>query len=86
MKMSEVSSYSKYLEIGTESDYLFSPASTWFAHAVGVDPNKGGTLRMTSDAFFDQNNEYFDLIFIDGLHEAHQVYRDIQNSLKWLAP
>ena len=39
---------------------------------------------MTSDDFFKQNNENFDVIFIDGLHEYGQVYRDIQNSLKFL--
>ena len=28
----------------------------------------------------------FDLIFIDGLHEANQVIRDVYNSLRWLQP
>jgi predicted O-methyltransferase YrrM len=39
---------------------------------------------MTSDEFFHQNEETFDIIFIDGLHEREQVYRDIYNSLLWL--
>lgn len=29
---------------------------------------RGGTHRMTSDAFFATNEEQFDLVFIDGLH------------------
>ena len=28
----------------------------------------------------------FDLIFIDGMHEAQQVLRDVDNSLNWLTP
>ena len=39
---------------------------------------------MTSDQFFNINNDKFDIIFIDGLHEYHQVRRDIDNSLKFL--
>jgi predicted O-methyltransferase YrrM len=44
---------------------------------------------MTSDEFFNKNTEMFDVIFVDGLHEYQQVYRDIKNSLnvlneKWL--
>ena len=41
---------------------------------------------MTSDAFFATNKESFDFIFIDGLHEANQVFRDAMNSLEWLNP
>lgn len=42
------------------------------------------THPMTSDDFFLQNQEKFDVIFIDGLHEAHQVEKDINNSLESL--
>eukprot|EP01034_Spumella_vulgaris_P005623 gene5623-7181_t len=41
---------------------------------------------MTSDDFFAQNTEFFDVIFVDGLHEANQVFRDVTNALKWLNP
>jgi hypothetical protein len=37
---------------------------------------------MTSDEFFKQNKLIFDVIFIDGLHNADQVYRDIINSIR----
>ena len=36
---------------------------------------------MTSDEFFEENQRTFDLIFIDGLHLAEQVLRDVYNSL-----
>ena len=39
---------------------------------------------MTSDEFFSQNKETFDLIFIDGLHIHEQVLKDIDNSLNVL--
>lgn len=42
------------------------------------------TYRMTSDAMFKQNKKKYDLIFIDGLHERHQVLRDIKNALEHL--
>lgn len=38
----------------------------------------------TSDEFFKLTTTQFDIIFIDGLHEHNQVWRDIQNSLKHL--
>jgi SAM-dependent methyltransferase len=41
---------------------------------------------MTSDEFFDENQRTFDLIFIDGLHLADQVLRDVYNSLAVLNP
>ncbi len=49
-------------------------------------------FQLTSDAFFsalDRNDLLsseirFDLIFIDGLHLADQVDKDIQNALKYL--
>ena len=41
---------------------------------------------MTSDEFFSQNVETFDVVFVDGLHEYDQVRRDVQNSLEVLNP
>lgn len=39
---------------------------------------------MTSDWFFVNNNQTFDVIFIDGLHYYEQLHRDITHSLKFL--
>ena len=34
--------------------------------------------------FFSNNNDKFDIIFIDGLHQYEQVLRDVKNSLNCL--
>ena len=39
---------------------------------------------MTSDEFFEQNEDMVDIVFIDGLHLDYQVKRDIDNSLRFL--
>ena len=71
-----------YLEIGCDQDEVFSKVNA--ENKVGVDPVSGGNVRSTSDAFFEKNSDFFDLIFIDGLHEYSQVKKDIINSLKIL--
>jgi hypothetical protein len=73
-----------YLEIGVRlADENFSHIKVPFK--IGVDPgiegHSEGTHKMTSDDFFKQNKDNFDLIFIDGLHESEQVLRDINSSL-----
>ena len=71
--------YEKYLEIGCDKDDNFSKIQAKIK--IGVDPQRGGTIRMTSDEFFKKNNENFDIIFLDGLHTYEQTIKDIQNSL-----
>lgn len=44
------------------------------------------TYRLTSDDFFMQNQEKFDIIFIDGLHTEEQCDKDVANALKCLNP
>ena len=78
----EKKKFESYLEIGCQSDVNFSKII--IKNKIGVDPQSGGTHRMTSDAFFEQNKSTFDLIFIDGLHVYEQVSKDIENSLKVL--
>jgi len=55
-------------------------------HKVGVDPNpkSNATHCMTSDEFFDSTPKPFDLVFVDGLHEAQQVRRDFENALRFI--
>ena len=65
--------FKHYLEIGCKDDETFAPMSQLFEYSAGVDPASGGTHRMTSDSFFQQNKQTFDLIFIDGLHTGEQV-------------
>lgn len=83
----------KYLEIGTSNGYNFLRINA--PYKIGIDPDPGsearycghpeppivpGSLPFTSDEFFKRNEDKFDVIFIDGLHEEEQAYRDIQNA------
>ena len=81
-KIIDEKKYKNFLEIGCYKDELFSVVNC--SNKVGVDPVSGGNRRMTSDKFFTINKEYFDCIFIDGLHHYHQVKKDIINSIKVL--
>lgn len=87
--------YKTYLEIGLGNGANFN--SIQLQEKFGVDPNmpnltEGITKEQTSDDFFSwyvkESNEFpehkFDLIFIDGLHHADQVERDIVNAWKCL--
>ena len=82
--------YGAYLEIGISTGRLIERVRC--ERRVGVDPHpkvepRGWTLhRTTSDAFFLRNRERFDIVFIDGLHLAEQVLRDIAASLRALEP
>ena len=74
--------FKDYLEIGCDKNQSFSKIK--IDNKIGVDPIEGGTIRSTSNQFFDQNKKNFDIIFIDGLHHYSQVLKDINNSLKIL--
>lgn len=60
-------------------------------HTVYREPEKmprsESIFKCTSDQYFERINPEmkYDIIFIDGLHEASQVHRDIQNSLSHLS-
>ena len=72
----------KYLEIGCESNICFN--SIVCSDKTGVDPERGGTIKETSDDFFFFINRYFDVIFVDGLHTYDQTRKDVINSIKFL--
>lgn len=36
--------------------------------------------KLSSDVFFEKNNKFFDLIYIDGDHQTDQVKKDINNA------
>lgn len=75
----------KYLEIGIADGNNFRSIDC--EYKIGVDPSEytKADFRMTSDNFFEINEEMFDVIFIDGLHQREQVYKDVINSLKILS-
>lgn len=75
-----------YLEIGVQYGITFKDVNS--DSKDGVDPGIYGNYefinyKMTSDIFFkDHINKKYDIIFIDGLHTAYQVTKDIYNSIK----
>lgn len=76
--------YKSYLEIGCFNDENFNKIN--LDNKIGVDPVSGGNVRKTSDDYFNNCKNFFDIIFIDGLHHYEQVKKDILNSLKVLNP
>ena len=77
-----------YLEIGVWYGDTFKYINT--SNKDGVDPgqyceSEYVNYKMTSDDFFINNpNKKYDIIFIDGLHTAYQVSKDIYNSINHL--
>jgi hypothetical protein len=77
----------KYLEIGVWEGSTFKYINS--NDKDGVDPGQYCdssyvNYKMTSDDFFKINTKKYDVIFIDGLHTAHQVTKDIHNSINFL--
>lgn len=77
-----------YLEIGVQHGITFNKINS--SKKDGVDPCIYGSYdfinyKMTSDIFFKEHiNKKYDIIFIDGLHTAYQVTKDIYNSINCL--
>lgn len=86
--------YQRYLEIGTKRGDCLTRVAAAVRISVDPDPRSVASYVMTSDEFFEKTkwvpsmeNEFTpDIIFIDGLHEHNQVWRDINNSLSILSP
>jgi hypothetical protein len=75
----------EYLEIGVWDAETFKRVNT--NNKDGIDPGQYCdcqfvNYKMTSDDFFkNYNKKKYDIIFIDGLHTAYQVSKDIYNSI-----
>jgi hypothetical protein len=86
--------FKKYLEIGVQNpDNCFNKINCAIKHSVDINEEfkQFYTHAYTSDQFFsklksselDLHCKYqWDLIFIDGLHLAEQVHKDLHNSLE----
>ena len=75
--------FKTYLEIGVRDGRNFNLIN--ISKKIGVDPNHSLSSDListeTSNDFFKNNKDKFDLIFIDGLHLEYQVDQDIENAL-----
>lgn len=76
-----------YLEIGYGNGANFDKIECGVK--IAIDPNvppigklQAVVYKKTSDEFFQINEDEIDVIFIDGLHYADQVRKDISNALK----
>ena len=82
----------KYLEIGVR--YGTTIENVKITKRWGVDPRMLcradhlprdlSLYEVTSDEFFAQlgTNELFDLVYLDGLHDWHQTFRDLIHALR----
>lgn len=77
--------YTSYIEIGTQYAINFSAVECERKVGIDPDPKCKATYCMTSDEFFVQNKEQFDIVFIDGLHHADQVKKDFINAMDRLS-
>ena len=73
--------YKAFLEIGTGHGETFRQVEAEKKVSVDPKPEYGATYVMTSDVYFSEHRETFDIVFIDGMHECEQAYRDIRNAL-----
>ncbi len=77
--------YKTYLEIGVFNGTNLRNVNAEYKIGVDPEPNWSGEgvtdYRMDSDSFFLENEDTFDIIFIDGLHHEEQVTKDIMNAL-----
>jgi hypothetical protein len=85
-RMIDFRGFKTYLEIGSYRNENVKNLVIDRKITVDPDPDAYANYQMTSDQYFDENDEKFDIIFIDGLHEHSQVWRDIRNSLEHLNP
>jgi len=93
--ISKKNNQTKYLEIGVRNRKdNFNLINSKYKYSVDPAVNliEENHFQITSDTFFNNLKKgdlldpeiKFDLIFIDGLHLAEQVDRDIENSLKYI--
>ena len=75
------SSARRYVEIGLQFGTTFNKVRCTHKESVDPDPQWNATSVIASDEWFATDHEPYDVVFVDGLHHAEQVYRDINNAL-----
>ena len=78
----------KYLEIGFRNPKEnFNYINCDIKDGVDPEPVTLCNYRMTSDEFFKKysHDKEYDLVFVDGMHTAEQVYKDVMNSIEILS-
>jgi len=80
-----------YLEIGVEYGYTFKNVHFQEDNKVGVDPDPvfyyssdNNIIKKTSDDYFEDCDDEFDVVFIDGMHQCEYLLRDFNNAIKHL--
>ena len=79
--------FQSYLEIGVRVPAEnFDLINAELKESVDPEPMGECTYITTSDNFFENyvNDKKYDVVFVDGLHTAEQVYLDVVNSIKHL--
>jgi SAM-dependent methyltransferase len=76
--------YKLYLEIGIGTGRNFKAIDAQYKTAVDPDPACKIVFNITSDEFFHVQKSVYNIIFIDGLHHADQVRKDIINAWECL--
>lgn len=75
-----------FLELGKgvdgRSDELAKARFGIEIQSVDTEVNSNPTHLMTTDEFFEQNLDEFDVIYIDACHKALQVAKDFNNAIK----
>lgn len=75
-----------YLELGVRDPRAtFNNVQAGRKAGVDINPGSSPTFCMSTDDFFLQNKEEWDVVFIDACHETSQVTKDFENSLKCLS-
>ena len=72
----------RYLEIGLGDCNNYNSISLDINNKYGVDPafdSVNNIHGVKSDEFFKNNDQTFDVIFIDGLHHYDQVLDDLKS-------
>jgi len=86
-KLFESFGFKTYLEIGVRvPGENFDLIHAELKESVDPEPMGECTYITTSDDFFENHvgDKKYDIIFVDGLHTAEQVYVDVINSIKHL--